>query len=228
MTTKIATVLTTLTLTIVMVILTAATVSAQSVDRYWTVKISKPAPVTTSSTINLDYIVFSTVAGDTFDVILLNNGSSTGRVDTIVSSGKGGDSGRFTINNVPDGTYTYSVLAKNTADGSSQVSDAAPFTVNTPDARVAAVTSTNGTTNATVASQNTTSTGAEVTAVATTATPEAITGITETSSAEAATNVEGASNNNTRNFTIASLGLLVLIGASLWYGITRYIDRNET
>ena len=215
-------------LSIVLVLALSAPTLAQSIDRYWTVKISKPAPVTTSSTVNLDYIVFSTVSGDTFDVVLLNNGSSTGRVDTVVSTGKGGDSGRFTINNVPNGSYTYSILKKNTADGSSQVSDSATFTVNTPDARAVAVSSGSNGTNVTAASQNTTANGTQVTTAATTAQPEAIAAITETSSAQAGTDVQGASSNNTRNFTIATLLLFALVGGSLWYGITRYIDRNET
>jgi hypothetical protein len=201
-------------------LLTVSTVQAQSIDRYWTVKISKPAPVMTSSTINLDYIVFSTVSGDTFDVTLLNNGSSTGIVQTLVSTGKGGDSGRFTVNNVPEGTYGYSVLAKNTADGSSQVSDSSSFTVNLPDSQTVVASNVNGETNVTAVRTNTTANGTEVATAVTT-------GLTETSSAQANTAVQGASDNNSRNFTIAGLLLLALAGGAVWYGISNYLNKKD-
>lgn len=98
---------------------TSVAASAQSVPRYWTVKLSSPS-AQVSKTFNLDFQVASTIADDSFVVTLYQNGVNTGQTVNVASTGKGGDSGRFTVTVPTSGAYSYYVSAVNTSDEGSE------------------------------------------------------------------------------------------------------------
>lgn len=206
----------------------STTLYAQSID--WKVTVSQPAKVITSSSFNLDYAIMTVHGGQTFDVYLLNNGTPvSGYVQTVVTTAeKLGATGRFSLSGVPEGTYSYSVLAKNITEENEQLSDAAPFSVNLPDTQTIVVSSNGSSTtqssdtDVTIARTNTTANGSDVTAVATTAD-----GITDTLSTDTITDVAGTSN-NARNFTIAGIALFALVIGTAWYGVTKFLDNRET
>lgn len=86
-------------------------------QRFWSVDISEPTAETASRTIKVSYIVQSTILSDSFTVELFENGASKGT--QAVSTGRGGDSGVFSVAIPSTGTYNYQVTATNHGDGNS-------------------------------------------------------------------------------------------------------------
>jgi hypothetical protein len=202
------------------VLLLVTSMSAHAAS-YWKLEVSTPATTLQSSTFNLDYSIMASDTNEDFTVQLIANNNVV-ETQNVTTGEKFGYNGRFTKTNVPEGSYTYFVKATSATDASEQQSTARNVTVNLPDTQVVAITTndTTGDTNVTAVRTNTTANGTEVATAVTT-------GLTETSSTQASTDVQGTSNNNSRNFTIAGLLLLAFAGGAIWYGISNYLNKKD-
>ena len=207
----------------IIVLATSAATNAQTV--YWQFNVSTPTYEQQTSTFNLDYNILSTEQTDAYKVELIANGSVLETQNP--STTKFGLTGRFVRSDVPEGIYTYTVKATRTADNSTQETAPRTVQVNLPEAQVILVPATVAPTTeeGTTATPATTSAGTEGGTTApeeeATATPT-----TQTASATTDTDVQGAST-RARNFTIAGLLLVALVGGTIWYVISSRLNKKD-
>ena len=196
-----------------------ASTNVAMAQSYWTLEVSSPASVQNNATFNLDYSLLSTEQFQPYTVELVANGANVVEIQNVSTNDKFGYNGRFSINNVPEGSYSYFVKATNNSDNSIQQSSTKNVTVDLPDAKVLVISSTENSSDnqlnnvdrtTLLSNSQNTDNGQEATA------------ITETSSDTAGTKVEGQQDNNQNNtarnvaLLVAGLAFLLALAGLLW------------
>lgn len=211
----------------VSVVLFATSAITSAASTYWSLDVSTPATTQQSSTFNLDYYLAYTDPTDQFTVQLIANGSNVIQTQNAGNNGKYGDSGRFTVKDIPNGTYTYKVKAFMTSNPSnSQTTATRTVTIAVPSATVVVInsgsTSSGSSTSSTSSPDSTTSGTSSASSssaggesnVSEDAVASAVDAITETSSDIAATGVEGEQDQGT-NDTAKNIAVVLLIAGAI-------------
>lgn len=120
--------LTQLTATLVFALLLALPVTVFAAHS-WRVSMSDPTVANQPRSFSIGYVALSTEEADKITVNLLENGS----VIATQTTPPRGDSGTFDVEVPADGSYTYSLSASSSVDGSSKSTNAKQVTVSTPE-----------------------------------------------------------------------------------------------